>query len=158
MDRNQEIQERLRALYSGKVTGKHNAKRMYTLRVLILEDDLQVLSLLTDRLSILERESIHFDIAITVLSESTQVAEYINTTEADFDVILLDRDCKSCGSFHILDFEKFGVDKIISISAIPEWNEEARQRGVTKVVLKDHSHLEEFADQVIKVIQESILK
>lgn len=34
-------------------------------------------------------------------------------------MILLDRDCKIAGSFHILDIEKFGVHKIISILSTP---------------------------------------
>ena len=70
--------------------------------------------------------------------------------------ILLDRDCKSCGSFHVLDFEKFGTEKIISISAIPEWNEEARERGVKKMILKDHDHIEDFADKVAEEIGKMI--
>ena len=91
---------------------------MKTLRILILEDDLETISVLTDRLFKLEKEVKGFDIAVTVLSEYTQVEEYINNTKVVFDIVLLDRDCKACGSFHVLDFEKVGVDKIISISSI----------------------------------------
>jgi hypothetical protein len=56
-----------------------------------------------------------------------------------------------------LDFEKFGVDKIISISAIPQWNEEAKERGVKRVVLKDQENIEGFADKVIEEIKKMIL-
>ena len=125
---------------------------MYTLRILILEDDLRALSFLMNRIGQLEEKSKGFDIAVTVLSEYTQVEEYINNTKMDFDVILLDRDCKSCGSFHVLDFEKFGVDKIISISAIPKWNEDAKKRGVKRVILKDQENIEGFADKVVNEI------
>ena len=158
MDRNKEIENRLHDFYAGKAEGKYNAKPMYTLRILILEDDLRTVSFLTNRLGQLEEKSKDFDIAVTVLSEYTQVEEYINNTQMDFDIILLDRDCKSCGSFHILDFEKFGVEKIISISAIPEWNEEAKKRGVTKIIHKDHDHIENFADQVVEEIVKINLK
>lgn len=102
---------------------------MRTIRILLLEDDLRTISVLANRLSALEEGRDDFDIALTVLAEYSQIEEYINNAKTDFDIILLDRDCKACGSFHILDFEKFGVDKIISISAIPEWNEEAKKRG-----------------------------
>lgn len=130
---------------------------MKTLRVLILEDDIRAVSHLTNRLSKLEAEADDFDIAVTVLAEYTQVEEYINQTKMDFDVILLDRDCKSCGSFHILNFEKIGVEKIISISAIPEWNQEAQKRGVQRVILKDHNQIEKFADDVTEEIKKMML-
>ena len=107
---------------------------MYTLRILILEDDTLALSALTKAIAKLEAENIdQFDVALTILAEYTQVEEYINNTKMEFDIVLLDRDCKSCGSFHALDFEKIGVAKIISISAIPEWNKEAKKKGVQKV-------------------------
>jgi len=129
---------------------------MRTIRILILEDDLRTVSYLTSRIGQLEEKAKDFDIAVTVLSEYTQVEEYINNTKMNFDIILLDRDCKSCGSFHVLDFEKFGVDRIISISSIPEWNEEAKKRGVQRVILKDHDHIEEFADKVVVEIEKMI--
>ena len=131
---------------------------MKTFRILILEDDIQTISFLTKKISQIEAELKEGDIAVTVLSEYTQVEEYINNTKTDFDVILLDRDCKACGSFHVLNFDKFGVDKIISISAIPEWNKEARERGVTRVVLKDLINLEKFADNVSGEIKRIIKK
>jgi hypothetical protein len=156
MDNDNEIADRLVDLFSGKAEGKYNAKPMKTWRVLILEDDLRTLSFLTNRLGQFEEKNKDFDIAVTILSEYTQVEEYINNTKMDFDIILLDRDCKSCGSFHVLDFEKFGVEKIIAISAIPKWNEQAQRRGVEKVILKDHEHIEQFADDVVEVIKDII--
>jgi len=157
MDRDQEIENRLSDFFSGKADGKYNAKPMNTLRVLILEDDLRALSFLTNRLGQFEEKANGFDIAVTILSEYTQVEEYINNTKMDFDVILLDRDCKSCGSFHVLDFKKIGVEKIIAISAIPKWNEEAQGRGVQRVILKDHENIEKFADDVVEEIKKMIL-
>ena len=157
MNRDQEIENRLKDFYAGKAERKYNAKPMNTIRILILEDDLRTLSFLTNRIEQLEENSTNFDIAVTVLSEYTQVEEYINNTKMDFDIILLDRDCKSCGSFHVLDFEKFGADKIISISAIPEWNEDAKKRGVNRVILKDQENIEGFADKVVEEIKKMIL-
>ena len=129
---------------------------MKTFRILILEDDIRALSFLINRISQFEEKSNDFDIALTVLSEYIQVEEYINKTNMNFDIILLDRDCKSCGSFHILDFEKVGVNKIISISTMPEYNEEAQKRGVKRIVHKDHDCIEDFADKVVVEIKEMI--
>lgn len=126
---------------------------MRTIRILILEDDLRALSFLINRLGKLEETLDSADFSITVLSEYTQVEEYINNTKMNFDIILLDRDCKACGSFHCLDIERIGADKIISISAIPQWNEEAEKRGVEKVILKTHENIEEFADRVVSQIK-----
>lgn len=131
---------------------------METKRILILEDDLLTLSTLLQKIHLLEEKLLGDnppkDIAITVLSEYTQVEEYLNKTDhIKFDVILLDRDCKACGSFHCLDFEKYGKDKIISISTIPQWNKEAIGKGIQKVIYKDHSQIENFADKVIQEIR-----
>lgn len=131
---------------------------METKRILILEDDLLTLSALLQKIHLLEEEFLGNnppkDIAITVLSEYTQVDEYLNkTNHINFDVILLDRDCKACGSFHCLDFEKYGKEKIISISTTPQWNKEAVEKGIQKVIYKDHSQIEKFADKVIAEIR-----
>lgn len=131
---------------------------MKTIRILILEDDLKTLSVLLDRLSALEEKNQFVDFAVTILSEYTQVEEYANETKMDFDIILLDRDCKACGSFHCLDIERIGADKIISISAIPQWNKEAVSRGVKRVVFKNHENIEDFADKVISEIRKMILR
>lgn len=128
---------------------------MKTFKILVLEDDLKTLSLLLDRLAKFEEENIKdFDIAVTVFSEYTHIKNYINNLQKDtFDVILLDRDCKLCGSFHILNIEKFGTDKIISISSTPQWNEEAGKRGIEKIVHKDFESLDKFADLVMEHIK-----
>src|SRR3989344_4357643 len=98
---------------------------MKTIRILILEDDLETLSLIFEKLHLLEEKLANSekpkDFSVVTLSEYTQVEEFINKSQKfDFDVILLDRDCKAGGSFHVLDIERFGADKIISIPSIPE--------------------------------------
>lgn len=131
---------------------------MKTYRILILEDDLKTLEILMGKLATLEDALYPKDLAVTVLAEYTQVEEYVNKKEAeDFDIILLDRDCKACGSFHVLDFEKFGTDKIISISSTPQWNEDAKKRGVKRIIRKDFEKIEEFADKVVEEIKKMIL-
>lgn len=127
---------------------------MKTVRTLILEDDLKTLSLLLDKLSVLEEQDRSIDFAVTVLSEYTQVEEYANKkTDNDFDIILLDRDCKAGGSFHVLDFDKFNANKIISISSVPDYNEQAKKHGVSKIVYKDYEDLEKFSSGVIEEIK-----
>ena len=117
---------------------------MKTIRILILEDDLETLSLIFKKLHLLqeelERKSSPATFSAIVLAEYTQVEEFINKSKnLNFDLILLDRDCKAGGSFHVLDIDKIGADKIISISSVPEYNEEAKSRGVTKVVFDEPS-------------------
>lgn len=134
---------------------------MKTVRILILEDDLETLSLLLKKLHKLEKELEESPdpsiFSVVTLSEYSHVEEYINpSAELKFDIVLLDRDCKVGGSFHTLDIEKFGPEKIISISSIPAYNEEAKRRGVTRVVWKDFTNLENFAEEVIKNVQELI--
>jgi len=134
---------------------------MKTLHVLILEDDLLTLSNLVREIHFLEENLIQSDtprdIALTILAEYTQVEEYLNKTEhIKFDAILLDRDCKACGSYHVLDFEKYGKDKIISISTTPQWNKEAVEAGIERVVYKDHSQMEKFAKKVVEEIKKMI--
>ena len=134
---------------------------MRTIRVLILEDDLETLSLLLKKLYLLEEKSADsgspVEFSTVTLSEYTQVEELINKSrDLDFDIILLDRDCKARGSFHILDVERFGPDKIISISSVPEYNEDARKRGIKRIVWKDYRNLESFSNQVIEEIKSLI--
>lgn len=127
---------------------------MKTIRILILEDDLKTLAILFDKLSVMEDKSDLYDFAVTILSEYHQVEEYINKkTDKDFDIILLDRDCKAGGSFHILDFSRFSSNKIISISSIPEYNEQARNKGVKRIIWKDYENLDDFSNKVMKEIE-----
>ena len=134
---------------------------MRTIRVLILEDDLETLSLLLKKLYLLEEKSADsgspVEFSTVTLSEYTQVEELINKSrDLDFNIILLDRDCKAGGSFHVLDVKRFGPDKIISISSVPEYNEDARKRGIKRIVWKDYRNLESFSNQVIEEIKSLI--
>lgn len=50
------------------------------------------------------------------------------------------------------------LEKVISISSVPEYNDQAQKRGVTKVILKDYQFLDDFADQVVKQIEDIVRK
>lgn len=127
---------------------------MNTYKILILEDDFEAVSKIMADLYNLEGYFAPYDFDVTVLSTSDSVKKLINPQDKNsYDVILLDRDCKIQGSFHDLDIEKFGPEKIISISSTPTWNEEAQQRGVKIVVSKSFSDLEGFAQNISKEIK-----
>ena len=135
---------------------------MENIRILILEDDLKTLSKLLDRLYILEEKLLNLpektDLFITILSEYKQVEEYINKNNSiQYGIVLLDRDCKAGGSFHILDIKKIGIDKIIGISSVLEYNKELRELGINKIVDKNYSHLDDFANNVM-ILVESLIK
>lgn len=99
------------------------------------------------------------DIAITVFSEYTRVDDYLNHTDKiDFDVVLLDRDCKLGGSFHVLDLSRFDKNKIIAVSTNPEYNEEATKLGVKYSLEKDYKNLDSFANKIITIIKDLIDK
>lgn len=126
--------------------------------ILILEDDLKTLSKLLAKLAKLEEDQ-PFYLSLVILTDYIQVEDYINNNpKAKFDIILLDRDCKLAGSFHVLNLEKFGADKVIAISSVPEYNAQLKDRGVTKVVLKDYQYLDKFAEDVVKLIEDIVRK
>lgn len=124
--------------------------------ILILEDNLQVLSKLLGKLFVLEQDQ-PYDFSIIVLTNYLQVEEYVNSNpKAAFDIILLDRDCKLANSFHVLNIERFGAHKVISISSVPEYNKEAQRRGVQRVVLKDFKALDEFIRQTVVEVEKML--
>lgn len=132
--------------------------RLY--RLLILEDDLETVSKIFEELAKLENKFVNekgIEISTIVISESPQVDEFINqNTTLDFDIILLDRDCKIGGSFHNLDIQRFGTNKIIGISSVPEYNDELARQGVTKIVHKDYKTLNDFAKKVGSYIEQML--
>lgn len=132
--------------------------RLY--RLLILEDDLETVSKIFEELAKLENKFVNekgIEISTIVISESPQVDELINqNTTLDFDIILLDRDCKIGGSFHNLDIQRFGTNKIIGISSVPEYNDDLVRQGVTKIVHKDYKTLNDFAKKVGSYIEQML--
>lgn len=110
------------------------------------------LSKILEKLAVLEEDQ-PYDFSLIILTTHTQVEKYINSTkDVEFDIILLDRDCKLGGSFHVLELERLGSEKVISISSVPDYNQQAKKRGVTRVVPKDYKKLDLFADAVVKEI------
>ena len=121
--------------------------------ILILEDNLKVASFLLKELFDLENDQ-PYDLSVILLTNYKQVEDYVNeNSKAEIDIVLLDRDCKLGRSFHVFNIERFGSDKVISISSIPEYNEEVKQRGVGRIILKDMANLEKFAEAVAAEIR-----
>jgi hypothetical protein len=135
---------------------------MRLIKILILEDDLETISQIFGELAKLENKLVNergIEISTIVLSESPQVESLINGSPSlDFDIILLDRDCKIGGSFHNLDIQRFGVNKIIGISSVPEYNDELVRQGVTLIIHKDYQNLADFSKQFTGTIEKMILK
>jgi len=124
--------------------------------ILILEDNLKAVSLILTELFDLENGQ-PYDLSVILLTNYKQVEDYVNKNpKADVDIVLIDRDCKLGRSFHVFDIERFGADKVIAISSIPEYNEEVKQRGVERIILKDMANLEGFAEAVAEEVRDMI--
>lgn len=125
-------------------------------RVLVLEDDLEALELI---LRVLKEVSIEkrVMIGVTALPDYVQTEEFINKNpQIKFDILLLDRDCYLGGSFHNVNLDNFDINKVISISSVPEWNRKAKEMGVKRVVYKDYDDLEYFAKSLKREILDLI--
>lgn len=128
-----------------------------TKKVLILEDNFQVLSRLLHALHTLEGES-EYDFELMILTSSQQVSEYLDNGKGhNFDIVLIDRDCKIHQSFHILDIETIGTSRVIGISSISSYNDDLKKRGVTRIVEKDLSDIDGFVERVIEQIKEMLV-
>lgn len=127
---------------------------MKKIKLLVLEDDIRTLRFI---LAVLDELGEHkgIDIAVTILSDYIQVQEYINKNpQIIYDILLLDRDCSLGGSFHVLELERLGPEKVIAISSVPKYNEEAKKRGVRRVVLKDYGNLDAFAESLAREVED----
>ena len=132
-------------------------------RVLVLEDDLEAASKIMAALFRIEPHLAPYDLDVTMLSTYRAVEGLINGhRDQSFDIIVMDRDCKLNGSFHTLDVEHFGPEKVISISSKPEWNQLAQARGIEHIVPKSFSDLDGFAedvgDLVLGLLQAKVLR
>lgn len=125
----------------------------------MLEDDLTAIALLSRELARLEERFPDQNriISLTVISEPKLVETYVNPdNQTRYDVILLDHDSKAGGTFYVLDFSKFNLDRIVSISSTPAWMDEARRIGISKIVWKELTNLEEFARNVGEAVSRLI--
>ena len=120
--------------------------------ILVLEDDLEALSMLLHGLHNLNEELMadnQGSLLVTVYSTYEDVEKYVNNSLEDYDAILLDRDCGIGGSFHSLDIEEYGPEKVIAMSMVPPYNDEAQVRGVLYRHDKDFENLDEFVESVV---------
>jgi len=124
--------------------------------ILILEDDIKTLQYIFTILKQIEDEK-SILIAATVLPDYIKGEEFINKNpHIKFDLLLLDRDCFLGGSFHNVNLEHFDLNKVISISSVPEYNKQAQERGVKEALWKDYQNLEDFSLKLKDTINEII--
>jgi len=123
---------------------------MKTLRILIIEDDLKTLSVITDRLFEIEETLVgKNDFAVTVFSEAHELQNYLEKFDNFFfDIVICDRDSKEGASFHALPLEKLGMQKIIAISTVPGYNDELLRRGAKRALTKDYEEIEKFGNNL----------
>jgi len=114
------------------------------IRILVLEDDLETVESIYSVLAKIEVDN-KIIFGVTVIPDYIQVEELINKNpQIKYDILLLDRDCFLGGSFHNINLKNFDMDKVISISTVPEYNNHAKALGVKRVVSKDYSDLKNF--------------
>ncbi|MCB1483071.1 MAG: hypothetical protein KDJ55_14195 [Rhodobiaceae bacterium] len=129
--------------------------RLY--RILLLEDDLEAAGKLLLALGRIEPHLAPFDLDVTLLSTSDAVKELVNAHPGRrYGIILMDRDCKMNGSFHVLDDMHFTPENVISISSTPMWNHVARDRGAVHVIPKSFGDLDGFAERVAQQVLEML--
>lgn len=120
-------------------------------KILILEDNPSAISALQKHLKRQWPQAV-----IENVISSEQVANEINQMPPhSWDLILLDYIAPD-GYFHVLDINKFGIDKIIAISNTDAYNQLAADHGVTHIVRKTYSDLDAFAAQVVETAKQII--
>jgi hypothetical protein len=123
------------------------------IKVLILEDDLETVQNIYAVLKKIEEVG-KVIFGVTVIPDYIQTEELINKNpQVKFDILLLDRDCFLGGSFHNIDLGNFDIDKVISISSVPAYNDHAKAMGVKRLVSKDYSNLSVFAENLEKELK-----
>jgi len=115
------------------------------IKLLVLEDDLETVEKIYSVLRKIEDDG-DMAFGVTVIPDYIQVYELINKNpQVKFDILLLDRDCFLGGSLHNIDLKNFDIDKVISISSVPAYNDHAKDMGIIRIVSKDYSDLSIFA-------------
>lgn len=135
---------------------------MLSKKILILEDNLKVVAKIIELLDKLETEK-DYIFEVVVLSSSKLAKDFLlknkddNFSKTNFDIVILDRDCNLYGSFHeLLDKKLFDNNRVISISTVDEYSNQARKKGVKKAVKKDLKDLDKFAKNLTKEIEKML--
>lgn len=120
---------------------------MKKLRVLLIEDNPIVISGL--------RRAITKNFAnaevLSATSPDEVLAKVNNQPVGSWEIILLDFVYSAgTGNFHVFDIEKFGPQRVISISSTGFGNQAAQSRGVTHVKPKSYLHFNKFLRDTIE--------
>lgn len=113
---------------------------MKLVNILILEDNLTVLAVIFQTL-----DKLPFKFTPVAISTQRQVEEMVNATHQKFDIVILDHNAPSSGTFHILNMKSVDPQRIIATSSVSAHNSKLTVFGVTRHITKDYSDLEQFS-------------
>ena len=126
---------------------------MHQLRILLIEDNPLVISGLRRAIS----KNFPNAKLLSVTSPDEVLAKVNNQPAGSWDIILLDFVYSAgTGNFHVFDIEKFGSQRVISISSTGFGNEAAQSRGVTHVRPKSYLHFNKFLRDTIDEMESMI--
>lgn len=122
------------------------------MKILILEDNLEVIEIIMSGIRELEQEL--GKIMAVVVSTGKEAEELVDSGKiGKFDVILLDCISADAITFHQAVLNKVDPQKTIAISNTPAYNNLAREKGVLRVVQKNYFDLNGFKGIIIKEIK-----
>lgn len=134
-------------------------KNYKLINILILVDDIATISVLADRISIIDNGLTDTTISITVLSDYFQVDEYVSRMDNHrFNIILLDEDCAAGRALFNFKIEEIGPEKIIAFTSKPAYIEMARKRGISKIITNDLQKPMAFIDKVAHYTKKLIVE
>jgi len=121
------------------------------MKILILEDNLKALDVIDQALKEIEAEIEKID--VTIFSEGRIARDFAEKNDLDkFDVILLDYLSRDDLSFHEAVIGRASLEKVITISNTPAYNNLALEKGVLRAVQKNYFDLGGFKVKIKKEI------
>ncbi len=122
------------------------------IRVLVLEDNLKALKIITEIFGELEAE--FGETGLTIFSEGNLAEKFLENFDVNkFDLILLDYFSSDDKNFHQVVFSQVDPKKVIAISSLSSRNLEAQEKGVSRSVEKNYADLIDFKKQLKKEIK-----
>lgn len=119
------------------------------MKILILEDDLTYIHIIFGVLFEIQKKHKEYYENIFEIDLHTSVND--NIKSSCYDLIILDRDASCGGSFHsVISFGDFY--KCISISAVPEWNRLAKDKGCQHIIPKQFKNYGKWKNDLKKII------
>jgi predicted O-methyltransferase YrrM len=125
------------------------------IKVLILEDNLKALEIISQGLRELETELGKLD--VMTFSEGRLADEFLGKFDCEkFDVVLLDYLSGDDQNFHQAILGRINPEKIIAISNTIDYNRMAEEKGVLRSVQKNYFDLIDFKNELKKEIKNNL--